>query len=118
MVGISEEKVKEALVGEEIPAVVREALAELEQVETPYRILAEQDQKALMKDVHAAVVEAEQVMLNSTAAEVEATQTLQQALEGLRELLAREPNNLEDLKERMDDLRAETRKFDAKALGA
>ena len=32
MVGISEEKVKEALVGEEIPAVVREALAELEQV--------------------------------------------------------------------------------------
>ena len=89
-----------------------------------------------MKDVHAAVVEAEQVMLNSTAAEVEATQTLQQALEGLRELLAREPNNLEDLKERMDDLRAvsgwryvgrkgtadermqETRKFDAKALGA
>ncbi|MCJ1438569.1 hypothetical protein MMC27_007959 [Xylographa pallens] len=114
-VGRAGEKVKEAVVGGEIPAVVREALGELEQVAHPYRILAQQDQKALTKDAHAAVVEAERIMLSNTTAQPQLRQTLQRMLERLRELLAREPNNMEGLKEGMDDLLGETRDFGAKA---
>ncbi|MCJ1380385.1 hypothetical protein MMC17_003488 [Xylographa soralifera] len=99
------EKVKEALVGGEVPEVVREALEELETVVQPYRILAEQDQKALTKDAHAAVVEAERIMLGSPTAEPEVTQTLQRMLERLRALLVRESDDVGMIKECMDHLR-------------
>ncbi|MCJ1477517.1 hypothetical protein MMC13_006189 [Lambiella insularis] len=110
---------KEAVEEKEDAETLQELMAEVVKVgvaaASAYRVLVELNKRALHRDAHAAIVDAERLVLDiNMTKKPELAQMLQSMLEKLRELLARDPDNVAVIKTCTEDLRKETKEFAVK----
>ncbi|MCJ1243105.1 hypothetical protein MMC30_000302 [Trapelia coarctata] len=129
--GVSEEergRIYEGLRGlkgrvedEEVDAVgLREGMEELMETTTPLRLLLATHQKSLTltRDAHALILEAERFLLDQNISRDPATALrLQEQLENMREVLAREPDDRGKIRAGMDKLREAAQEFAVRADG-
>ena len=76
------------------------------QATTPLRTLETQEQRALAKEAHTVLVEAERALMSHEGEkEPELRDAMQKKLNALRDTIVREPGNMARVKECMEQLR-------------